>query len=124
MDFAPASDDPKKLEEEEGIERENENGVVASSAAAVVEEKESKDRRRAVRVAWEKLVRWSRSLRSKARTDVLERTKKVVVLGGGSFGTAMAAHVAGRKAEMEVNMLVRDAQVCQSINESHFNCHN
>lgn len=112
----------KKLEEEEGIERENENGVVASSAAAVVEEKESKDRRRAVRVAWEKLVRWSRSLRSKARTDVLERTKKVVVLGGGSFGTAMAAHVAGRKAEMEVNMLVRDAQVCQSINESHFNC--
>uniref|UniRef100_A0A7C9AZ56 Glycerol-3-phosphate dehydrogenase [NAD(+)] n=1 Tax=Opuntia streptacantha TaxID=393608 RepID=A0A7C9AZ56_OPUST len=123
VDFAPSSDDPEKQEEEEAIERENESVVVASSAAAVVvEEKESKDRRRAVRVAWEKLLRWSRSLRSKARTDVLERTQKVVVLGGGSFGTAMAAHVAGRKAEIEVSMLVRDTQVCQSINESHFNC--
>lgn len=45
----------------------------------------------------------------------------MVVLGGGSFGTAMAAHVANRKAELEVNMLVRDPQVCLSINENHFN---
>ncbi|KAL1349649.1 hypothetical protein HN51_026162 [Arachis hypogaea] len=82
----------------------------------------TRDRRRAVRVAWEKLVRWSRSWRSKNKTDVLERTKKVVVLGGGSFGTAMAAHVANRKAELEVNMLVRDPQVCFSINERHCNC--
>ena len=37
----------------------------------------TKDRRRAVRLAWEKLVRWSRSWRSKAKTDVLERTNKV-----------------------------------------------
>ncbi|CAA0834485.1 Glycerol-3-phosphate dehydrogenase [Striga hermonthica] len=80
-----------------------------------------KDRRKVVRVAWEKLVRWSRSWRSRAKTDVLERTNKVVVLGGGSFGTAMAAHVADRKAQLEVNMLVRDAKVCQSINENHVN---
>ncbi|KAG0467472.1 hypothetical protein HPP92_019052 [Vanilla planifolia] len=80
-----------------------------------------KDRRRAVKIAWEKLVRWSRSWRSKARADVLEKTNKVVVLGGGSFGTAMAAHVAGKKAEMEVAMLVRDEQVCRSINERHRN---
>uniref|UniRef100_A0A803MJM2 Glycerol-3-phosphate dehydrogenase [NAD(+)] n=1 Tax=Chenopodium quinoa TaxID=63459 RepID=A0A803MJM2_CHEQI len=46
----------------------------------------------------------------------------VVVLGGGSFGTAMAAHVANRKAEMEVSMLVRDPHVCQSINQNHLNC--
>lgn len=46
---------------------------------------------------------------------------KVVVLGGGSFGTAMAAHVADRKAQLEVNMLVRDVEVCQSINENHLN---
>ncbi|KAK1321680.1 hypothetical protein QJS10_CPA03g00923 [Acorus calamus] len=46
---------------------------------------------------------------------------KVAVLGGGSFGTAMAAHIAERKAEMEVNMLVRDSLVCRSINESHYN---
>ena len=47
--------------------------------------------------------------------------EKVVVLGGGSFGTAMAAHVANRKAELEVKMLVRDPQVCLSINERHCN---
>lgn len=39
----------------------------------------SRDRRKVVRVAWEKLVRWSRSLRSKAKTDVLERTNKVSI---------------------------------------------
>ncbi|KHN19253.1 Glycerol-3-phosphate dehydrogenase [NAD(P)+] [Glycine soja] len=49
-------------------------------------------------------------------------TDSVVVLGGGSFGTAMAAHVANRKAELEVIMLVRDPQVCLSINERHCNC--
>ncbi|XP_054789049.1 glycerol-3-phosphate dehydrogenase [NAD(+)] 2, chloroplastic isoform X2 [Prosopis cineraria] len=80
------------------------------------------DRRRAVRLAWEKLVRWSRSWRSKVKTDVIERTNKVVVLGGGSFGTAMAAHVANKKAQLEVKMLVRDPQVCLSINERHSNC--
>lgn len=36
-----------------------------------------RDRRRVVRVAWEKLVRWSRSWRSKSNTDVLQRTNKV-----------------------------------------------
>ncbi|KAK0593289.1 hypothetical protein LWI29_034315 [Acer saccharum] len=81
----------------------------------------TRDRRKIVRVAWEKLVRWSRSWRSKAKTDILERTKKVVVLGGGSFGTAMAAHVANKKNQLEVYMLVRDPLVCQSINETHFN---
>ncbi|XP_060181638.1 glycerol-3-phosphate dehydrogenase [NAD(+)] 2, chloroplastic isoform X1 [Lycium barbarum] len=81
-----------------------------------------KERRKIVRLAWEKLVRWSRSLRSKAKTDVLERTNKIVVLGGGSFGTAMAAHVATRKSQLEVNMLVRDPQVCRTINEEHHNC--
>ncbi|GJR79119.1 glycerol-3-phosphate dehydrogenase [NAD(+)] 2, chloroplastic [Tanacetum coccineum] len=125
----------------------------------------TRDRRKIVRVAWEKLVRWSRTLRLKAKTDVLEHSRilgnpelrkwvdflvtlgvscltlntsscpfslvpdfcyhtsldMVVVLGGGSFGTAMASHVAGRKAQMEVNMLVRDPQICQSINEKHFN---
>lgn len=44
------------------------------------------------------------------------------MLGGGSFGTAMAAHVANRKADLEVNMLVRDPLVCQAINQSHYNC--
>lgn len=37
----------------------------------------TQNRRRIVRLAWEKLVRWSRSWRFKAKTDVLERTNKV-----------------------------------------------
>lgn len=81
-----------------------------------------RDRRRAVRVAWEKLVRWSRSWRRRNRSDVLETTRKVVVLGGGSFGTAMAAHVAAKKADLEVAMLLRDDLVCRSINNAHVNC--
>ncbi|CAN6469438.1 unnamed protein product [Victoria cruziana] len=83
-----------------------------------------KDRRKAVKVAWEKLVRWSRFWRlmnAKAKTDVLEQTKKVAVLGGGSFGTAMAALIANNKADMEVSMLVRDVEICDSINHSHYN---
>ncbi|XP_071723252.1 glycerol-3-phosphate dehydrogenase [NAD(+)] 2, chloroplastic-like [Rutidosis leptorrhynchoides] len=86
------------------------------------DEKTSRDSRRIVRIAWEKLVRWSRSWRSRSNTDVLERTSKVVVLGGGSFGTAMAAHVANRKPELQVHMLIRDPLVCQSINDNHCNC--
>ncbi|KAI9186919.1 hypothetical protein LWI28_022276 [Acer negundo] len=42
------------------------------------------DRRKIVRVAWEKLVRWSRSWRSKAKTDILERTKKEIIIAGDS----------------------------------------
>ncbi|KAK4835962.1 hypothetical protein QYF36_016874 [Acer negundo] len=54
------------------------------------------------------------------RTDIIERTKKVVVvLGGGSFGTAMAARVTNKKNQLEVYMLVRDPLVCQSTNETH-----
>ncbi|OQU81017.1 hypothetical protein SORBI_3007G223801 [Sorghum bicolor] len=81
-----------------------------------------KDRHSAVRIAWEKLVRWSRSWRRRNRSDVLESSRKVVVLGGGSFGTAMAAHVAAKKADLEVAMLLRDDLVCRSINNTHINC--
>lgn len=51
----------------------------ASSTESVVNTPldRGRDRRKVVRLAWEKLVRWSRSWRSKAKTDVLERTKKV-----------------------------------------------
>lgn len=81
-----------------------------------------KERRRVVRKAWEKLVRWSRSWRRRNRSDVVETTRKVVVLGGGSFGTAMAVQVAAKKADLEVSMLLRDDLVCRSINHSHINC--
>jgi len=45
----------------------------------------------------------------------------VVVLRGGSFGTAMAAHVAAKKADLEVSMLLRDDLVCRSVHNIHIN---
>ncbi|PKA51124.1 Glycerol-3-phosphate dehydrogenase [NAD(+)] 2, chloroplastic [Apostasia shenzhenica] len=104
----------------ENLEPELAEEILNLSSSAGVEG--GKDRRKAVRIAWEKLVRWSRSWRFRVRGDVLERTKKVVVLGGGSFGTAMAAHVASKKAEMEVVILLRDHHVCRVLNETHRNC--
>jgi hypothetical protein len=46
---------------------------------------------------------------------------QVVVLGGGSFGTAMAVLLARNKADMNVTLLLRDEHVCESINERHVN---
>ena len=74
---APCPCSAKNLETES-----NDGEVVPSltyepSAFSVTVKEGGKDRRRAVRIAWEKLVRWSRSWRSRAKSDVLERTKKV-----------------------------------------------
>ncbi|KAJ4831314.1 Threonine aldolase [Turnera subulata] len=110
----PASITPQTQEQEPAALPEPETGSVPDR---------SRDRRRVVKVAWEKLLRWSRSWRSRNQTpDVLQRTNKVVVLGGGSFGTAMAAHVASRKPDLQVHMLLRDPLICQSVNDHHCNC--
>ncbi|BBN16518.1 glycerol-3-phosphate dehydrogenase (NAD+) [Marchantia polymorpha subsp. ruderalis] len=84
----------------------------------------SKEESQIVRTAWEKLVRWSKSwqlLQARRQANALQSTKKVVILGGGSFGTAMAVLLARNKAEMEVTLLLRDEAVCHSINEEHVN---
>lgn len=52
---------------------------------------------------------------------VLERTDKVVVFGGGSFGTAMAAALARQRRELSVTMVLRDAAICHDINQQHKN---
>ena len=51
----------------------------------------------------------------------LERIDKVVVFGGGSFGTAMAAVLARQKAGLRVVLLLRDPYTCHSINHEHQN---
>ena len=54
-------------------------------------------------------------------STVLERTDKVVVFGGGSFGTAMAAALARQRRELSVTMVLRDAAICRDINQQHKN---
>lgn len=53
--------------------------------------------------------------------EVLDRTDKIVVFGGGSFGTAIAAALARKKPELNVTLLLRDPYVCQDINRTHRN---
>lgn len=72
--------DPEPIEESTSSNPKLSSIPNSTAAAAVISKEGGKDRRRAVRIAWEKLVRWSRSWRSKAKTDVLERTKKVPAL--------------------------------------------
>ncbi|CAE7392731.1 GLY1 [Symbiodinium necroappetens] len=73
---------------------------------------------------WRKIVYWAK-IRDKMsnrlsylHSDDCEKMK-VVVMGGGAFGTAMAAHVA-RKGHM-VTMIVRNKSVCKFINRKHIN---
>lgn len=67
-------------------------------------------------------MRWSKILgRSENGDSVLEKTDKVVVFGGGSFGTAMACSLARQKKDLNVTMLLRDPYICKSINTAHQN---
>ncbi|CAG9467798.1 unnamed protein product [Pedinophyceae sp. YPF-701] len=74
-----------------------------------------------IATSWQKLMRWSRVKTQQDRNTVLEATTKIAVLGGGSFGTAMAAMLAKKKAALEVAVLVRDDASCEDINERHAN---
>lgn len=65
-DFEPPSSPPP----------DTNNPAISAEASST----DSRDSRKVVRVAWEKLVRWSRSWRSKAKTGVLERTHKVAFI--------------------------------------------
>uniref|UniRef100_A0A061SMH3 Glycerol-3-phosphate dehydrogenase [NAD(+)] n=1 Tax=Tetraselmis sp. GSL018 TaxID=582737 RepID=A0A061SMH3_9CHLO len=79
--------------------------------------------RSSIQEAWQSLIRWSRLLRGRGgdKDDVLSRTRKIVVFGGGSFGTALASVLARRKLTMEVVLLIRDEKVCADINENRVN---
>jgi glycerol-3-phosphate dehydrogenase (NAD+) len=83
----------------------------------------SPEERRNVKESWDKILRWARvtTQREAAAEDVLAATRKVTVLGGGSFGTAMATLLARNKPSLEVVLLVRDAATVASVNERHVN---
>jgi len=73
---------------------------------------------------WRKTVYWARYHErvlhgSVSRFGQGTITGKVAVLGGGSFGTAMAVHVA-RKGN-SVSLLLRDDIVCDFVNKRHIN---
>jgi glycerol-3-phosphate dehydrogenase len=93
-----------------------------------------------IRESWESLMRWSKALRrlnggasapragaprpdpSNARSsDPLASASKVVVFGGGSFGTAMGCALARKKPSLDVVLLLRDASLCASVNDHHLN---
>ena len=49
------------------------------------------------------------------------KLQKVVVFGGGSFGTAMGAALAEQRPGVQVVLLLRDPYLCKDINEAHCN---
>ena len=70
----------------------------------------SDDEREAVKESWDKIMRWGsrRHQKDLLKEDVLAATTKVGVMGGGSFGTAMATLLARNKPEgLDVVILVR-----------------
>lgn len=72
-----------------------------------------------IRQSWRKIMRWSKVNRDDSA--VVEATTKVVVFGGGSFGTAVGAALARQKGDLNVTLLLRDPYVCQEINTLHCN---
>lgn len=68
-------------------------------------------------------MRWSKIFKKNGIKGMtaLDRVEKVVVFGGGSFGTAMGAALARQKAELEITLLLRDPTICKEINSEHIN---
>jgi glycerol-3-phosphate dehydrogenase (NAD+) len=83
----------------------------------------SDDERLSVKESWDKIVRWATRRRAYLSTkeDVLASTKKVAIMGGGSFGTAMGTLLARNKRDLDVVILVRSDADARSINETHRN---
>ncbi|GLI58936.1 hypothetical protein VaNZ11_000724 [Volvox africanus] len=78
--------------------------------------------RNQIRESWDALMRWSKVFRTrKLAGSPLEAAKKIVVFGGGSFGTAMGCALARQKSDLEVVLLVRDPYLCKDINTLHEN---
>ena len=67
-------------------------------------------------------MRWSRFFRQKqAEPSPIESAHKIVVFGGGSFGTAMGCSLARKRPELDVVLLLRDPRLATDITERHCN---
>lgn len=84
-----------------------------------ITEKDRKD----VRESWEKIMRWKSFVESAKLNDedVLANTKKVTIMGGGSFGTAMGTLLARNKNDLDVVLLLRNEQEAETINATNRN---
>lgn len=75
-----------------------------------------------IKESWNKLMRWSKVFkRPQNGLHVLDKADKVVIFGGGSFGTAMGVALARQRSSLNVSLLLRDAYVCRDINSQHEN---
>jgi len=80
------------------------------------------EERKRIRESWKRLMRWSKRLRTREEAAAKEgRLEKVVIFGGGSFGTAMGVALAKSHPHLQVSLLLRDAYLCRDINETHCN---
>lgn len=82
------------------------------------------DEREAVQESYAKIMRWGdrRHQKDLQKEDVLGATTKVGVMGGGSFGTAMATLLARNKTHgLDVVILVRSQDDADAINHTHRN---
>jgi glycerol-3-phosphate dehydrogenase (NAD+) len=100
----------------------NNNGATngtATGPSVVVYPPEERSR---IRSSWNQLMRWSKMWRTREQAiDVKAGLQKVVVFGGGSFGTAMGACLARDNPWLQVTLLLRDPYLCKDINHSHVN---
>jgi len=72
--------------------------------------------------AWDKIMRWKAFVESHSTDEsVLASAKKVAIMGGGSFGTAMGTLLARNKSDLDVVILMRSEEDAKTLNETHRN---
>lgn len=74
-----------------------------------------------IQESWDTLMRWSKTFSKRQANSPIEAANKVVVFGGGSFGTAMGTSLAVKKQQLDVVLLLRDPYLCKDINAQHCN---